>query len=177
MQEDYNKVMRPPTVNNKSRRKLSKILAVSTNTMATLVSMPESAAPTKQSPHVDSTPFLDTKNHDTDQDTTQTLNRNEFLPWDSRSRFAAEEASEISEQVRLLREISRQIASQDSPRQFVWNTILQIVYVAIGFLFGVFSIFQWHAQWIANGMTLQANGLALIAICLSSNSACLVPYI
>jgi polyferredoxin len=80
---------------------------------------------------------------------------------------------DISAQVKLLEKIRTQLASQDSPRQFIWNTILQVIYVAIGFLFGVFSIFQWHAQWISNFKASQANHLALTALCLSNNSACL----
>jgi hypothetical protein len=38
------------------------------------------------------------------------------------------------------------------------------------FLFGVFTIWQWHAQTIANDDALQANQLALLAIYLPSNA-------
>jgi hypothetical protein len=128
-------------------------------------------------PNLEHAPFLDNKNHDTGKDdTTQVLTREEPLPQDICNRFVAPEASTISDQVKLLKAIHHQIASQDSRRQFIWNAVLQVVYVAIGFLFGVFSIFQWHAQWIANGMASDANKLALLAICLSSNSVCPVPY-
>jgi hypothetical protein len=138
--------------------------------MATLATMPECTSPTKMSVAVENTPFLEAKNNDTHQDAAQNLRRNESPHWDIRSTSAACDESNISEQVTLLRKIHFQLASQDSPRQFVWNAILQVVYVAMAFLFGLFSIFQWHAQWISIGQATQANQWALLTICLSTNS-------
>jgi hypothetical protein len=114
---------------------------------------------------VENTPFLEAEINDTHQNAAQNLHRNESPHWDIRSTSAAGDESKFSKQVTLLRIIHFQLASQDSPRQFVWNAILQVVYVAMAFLFGLFSIFQWSAQWVSIGQATQANQWALLTIC------------
>jgi hypothetical protein len=51
---------------------------------------------------------------------------------------------------------------------FIWGAILQAMAVAIGVLFGVFTILAYKANETANSQSLAANQLALLGLCLSN---------
>ncbi|MCJ1320734.1 hypothetical protein MMC15_006075 [Xylographa vitiligo] len=74
-------------------------------------------------------------------------------------------------QLALLQSIRDRIGpekEETTKTQFVWNAILQALGVIIGILFGVFSILSYVVSETANGQSLAANQLALLALCLSS---------
>jgi hypothetical protein len=82
----------------------------------------------------------------------------------------AASCSSCKEQLELLHAIHDQIASQSPPLLFFWNAVLQTVGVTIGFLFGLYAIFSYHASTIANNTAKQANQLTILSICLTSNA-------
>jgi len=82
-----------------------------------------------------------------------------------------------TEQVLLLQAIHDQLASQNTPLQFIGNAVLQTVFVTIAFLFGLYSIFSWHASITANVSAQQANQIALISLCLFNNNVRTSPTI
>lgn len=103
------------------------------------------------------------------------LHRHESSISGLQARLDKDEPSPYDEQVKLLQAIHAQLASQSTPLQFIWNAVLQTVVVITAFLFGMFSIFSWHGQYLANKMTAEANAISLISLCLSNNvttSAC-----
>ncbi|MCJ1285079.1 hypothetical protein MMC26_004417 [Xylographa opegraphella] len=58
-----------------------------------------------------------------------------------------------------------------SKTQFVWNAVLQGIALVIGVLFGVFAILSYVVSETANGQSMAANQLALLALCLASPNA------
>lgn len=86
-----------------------------------------------------------------------------------------EESSALLHQVKLLQEIHSQLAGKSTRLEFIWNAVLQTVIVMIAFLFGMFSIFSWHGQYLANQWISQANQISLMALCLASNAVSAVP--
>jgi hypothetical protein len=128
--------------------------------------MAESIAESREAPSYEETPFLSRKGHGEELDIKHMLTRNETLLCDLRIQRDAE----TSQQLKLLEEIREELASQSTPLQFIWNAILQMVCVAIGFLFGVFGIYGWRNQVWGNTFSLQQSQMNLVFFCLTSNS-------
>jgi hypothetical protein len=128
--------------------------------------MAESVAESRAAPSYEETPFLSTKGHDEEPSIKNMLTRNETLLWDLRLQRDAE----TSRQLELLEAIREELASQSTPLQFVWNAILQMIYVAVAVLFGIFAIYGWHTSLRGNVQSLQQNQMNLVFFCLTSNS-------
>jgi hypothetical protein len=73
-------------------------------------------------------------------------------------------------QTELLTIICRELTRPPNKTEFISNAILQLVALVIGVLFGVFSILAYSITQTANKLSLAANQIALLSLCLSSNS-------
>jgi hypothetical protein len=91
----------------------------------------------------------------------------DFPLGDTRGRLSTNNLS-ASEQVKLLKSIRDELTSQSTTILYVWNTVLQMLYLTIAFLFGLYALWGYHKQ-------VESNDLALISICLSSDSVRLPP--
>ena len=109
----------------------------------------------------------DNKNANHDETVIELLHRQESSFAELQTHIIAK--SDDSQQEKILEAIHSQLAAQSTPLQFIWNAVLQTVVVVIALLFGMFSIFAWHGQDRANQMTIQANQIALLSVCLSNN--------
>jgi hypothetical protein len=127
--------------------------------------MSESIAEPRESPGFEETPFLNRNALNEELNIKHMMTRNETLLWDLR----IQRDEEVSRQIELLQSIREELASQLTPLQFVWNAILQMVYISIAFVFGVFAIFGWHTQVWGNTQSLQQNQMNLVFFCLTSN--------
>jgi hypothetical protein len=75
------------------------------------------------------------------------------------------------DQLKALREILHILALQESTKtQFVWTVFLQTFGLIFVVLFGVFAILSYNIGKGANVQSLDANQLAFLSLCLSSNS-------
>ena len=75
------------------------------------------------------------------------------------------------QQLTVLESIRDRISAPRSHRtnaHLIWGAILQAMAVAIGVLFGVFTILAYKANETANSQSLAANQLALLGLCLSN---------
>jgi hypothetical protein len=125
----------------------------------------ESSPQMKDRTQVDSTPIFG--DNDEDQNTIRVLSQHGDMPRDLNNRHQSMVESEI---LALLEAIKTELASQSTPLQFAWNASFQTVCVIIAFLFGVFSIFSWRGQKVGNSDSVHATQLAIISLCLTSNS-------
>lgn len=73
-------------------------------------------------------------------------------------------------ELQLLEDIQKQLCSGKSKSDFLWSCFLQILGVAFVILFGVFSALANISAQIANSQSQDANQIALLALCISSNS-------
>jgi uncharacterized protein (DUF486 family) len=85
----------------------------------------------------------------------------------------------LVDEIRDLKLVNIKIATQRPDKtQFVWNVLLQVFALFIGFIFGIFAILAWLAARKANNIasssqlvTLQSNQLALMTYCLTIPAA------
>lgn len=73
-------------------------------------------------------------------------------------------------QTELLTIICRELTRPPNKTEFICYAILQLIALVIGVLFGVFSILAYKDAQTANKQSLAANQIALLSLCLSSNS-------
>jgi hypothetical protein len=126
-----------------------------------------STSPLIRSPLLGATFIEDTKRPNREETIIELVSRHESSLSQLQNHLLS--SSDDSQQVKLLEAIHSQLASQSTPLQFIWNAVLQTLVVSIAFLFGMFSIFAWHGQVKANGISSQANQIALVSLCLSNN--------
>lgn len=74
------------------------------------------------------------------------------------------------EELELLQSIERQILSESSKTQFLWNVFLQLTGILFVILFGAFAVLSYIIGKGTDTKSLEANQLAFLALCLSSNS-------
>ena len=70
----------------------------------------------------------------------------------------------------LLEKIQKQLQSESTKTQFVWNAFLQIAGITFAVIFGAFAIIAFKIGEQANIQSSQANQLALLSFCYASNS-------
>jgi hypothetical protein len=73
-------------------------------------------------------------------------------------------------ELQLLEGIQKQLCSGQSKPDFLWNCFLQILGVAFVIIFGVFSALAYISAQTANSQSMDANQIALLSLCLGSNS-------
>ncbi|KAE9374103.1 hypothetical protein N431DRAFT_532808 [Stipitochalara longipes BDJ] len=71
----------------------------------------------------------------------------------------------------LLQNIHKQLQSESTKIQFLWNAFLQITGIIFVVIFGAFSIIAYRIGEQANKQSNQANQLALLSFCFASNSS------
>jgi hypothetical protein len=74
------------------------------------------------------------------------------------------------EELKLLQSIERRILSKSSKTQFLWNVFLQFTGIIFVVLFGVFAVLSYIIGKSTDRKSLEANQLAFLTLCLSSNS-------
>jgi hypothetical protein len=74
------------------------------------------------------------------------------------------------EELKLLQSIERRILSESSKTQFLWNVFLQFTGIIFVILFGVFAVLSYIIGKSTDRKSLEANQLAFLTLCLSSNS-------
>ena len=80
-------------------------------------------------------------------------------------------------QLRALHDIRNMLAAQDSSKtQFLWTTFLQTFGLIFALLFGIFAALSYNISKVANVQTSDANQLAFLSLCLSSNSVSYTLY-
>jgi hypothetical protein len=78
---------------------------------------------------------------------------------------------EIAEkELKLLEKIERRVLSESSKTQFWWNISLQLIGIIFVILFGTFAVLSYIIGKSTDRKSLEANQLAFMALCLSSNS-------
>jgi len=70
----------------------------------------------------------------------------------------------------LLQKIQKQLQSESTKTQFVWNAFLQTAGIIFAVIFGAFAIVAFKIGEQANIQSNQANQLALLSFCYGSNS-------
>ena len=70
----------------------------------------------------------------------------------------------------LLQKIQKQLQSESTKTQFIWNAFLQVFGLVFVVIFGAFSIIAFRIGEQANIQSIQANQLALLSFCFTSNS-------
>ena len=73
-------------------------------------------------------------------------------------------------QLKTLREIRDLLAKQGTKTQFVWTVFLQVFGLIFALLFGIFAALSYNIGKLANVESSDANQLAFLSLCLSSNS-------
>jgi hypothetical protein len=73
-------------------------------------------------------------------------------------------------ELKMLQSIERQILSESSKTQFLWNVLLQFTGIIFVILFGVFAVLSYIMGRSTDRKSLEANQLAFLTLCLSSNS-------
>jgi hypothetical protein len=76
----------------------------------------------------------------------------------------------VLEELALLRGIHKQLRSESTKAQFLWNAFLQIMGIVFVIIFGVFSVMAYKIGERANTQASEANQLALLSLCFTSNS-------
>jgi hypothetical protein len=74
------------------------------------------------------------------------------------------------EELALLQKIHKQIQSESTKTQFIWNAFLQVFGLVFVVIFGAFSIIAFRIGEQANIQSSQANQLALLSFCFTTNS-------
>jgi hypothetical protein len=70
----------------------------------------------------------------------------------------------------LLQKIHKQLQSESTKTQFIWNAFLQVFGLVFVVIFGAFSIIAFKIGEQANIQSSQANQLALLSFCFTTNS-------
>jgi hypothetical protein len=114
-------------------------------------------------PHRASPAFEETsgRKYDEDMDVKQMLTRNETLLWN----YQVQRDAEVSRQLELLQVIRDELVSQATPLQFISNAVIQIIFVATAFIFGIFTVYGMY--WQVNGIYLSTiqNQMSMVAFC------------
>jgi hypothetical protein len=79
----------------------------------------------------------------------------------------------VLEELAILRAIHKQLRSESTKVQFLWNAFLQITGIVFVIVFGVFSVMAYKIGERANTQASEANQLALLSLCFGSNSVSL----
>jgi hypothetical protein len=79
----------------------------------------------------------------------------------------------VLEELAILRAIHKQLRSESTKVQFLWNAFLQITGIVFVIVFGVFSVMAYKIGEKANTQASEANQLALLSLCFGSNSVSL----
>jgi hypothetical protein len=127
--------------------------------------MTESNNPRQESSAFEEAPFLSGK-YDEDTNLKQILARHETIL----SSFQSQRETNASRQLELLQAIRDELASQATPLQFISNTIIQIIFVATAFVFGLFTIYGVVFQLQAIFLAQQQNQISMVAFCQTINS-------
>ncbi|PMD28679.1 hypothetical protein NA56DRAFT_640267 [Hyaloscypha hepaticicola] len=77
----------------------------------------------------------------------------------------------VLEELKILRAIHKQLRSESTKIQFLWNAFLQIMGIVFVIIFGVFSVMAYKIGQRANTQASEANQLALLSLCFGSNSS------
>jgi hypothetical protein len=81
----------------------------------------------------------------------------------------------VLEELEILRAIHKQLRSESTKIQFLWNAFLQIMGIVFVIVFGIFSGLAYKIGEKANTQASEANQLALLSLCFTSNSVSLRP--
>jgi hypothetical protein len=118
-------------------------------------------------------PSIEVQSLSSPQDLSQLLEKQDALL--NLLREDRARVSELPEKgVLLLEAIHRRLESEATKTQFFWNAFLQLVGLAFAVVFGAFAVLAWNTGKQANNQSNDANLLALVSLCLTSNVVCLL---
>jgi hypothetical protein len=128
--------------------------------------MAESASGPGETPTFERRPFLDRKDEE-DISIKQILTRNETFLAELRS----QQDANLSRQNELLEAILGKLESNSTTRLlFISEAALQIFYLTVAVIFGVFGVWGVILQLDGNLQALIQNGINLVAFCEGINS-------